>query len=200
MPLASVSVRPFEVVLVLVGDAALAPEIAAKDIATTRAPQIDSRFIDISHDAKACSSGDVWRRVLFHGEHENVNAPILHRRRELAGLVARFNPFAHQCRHLPLSPATIRRAFQFQTHIRALAARRARSRAYSFRPRGRGECRVPDAPAASRAMKKARERVTAGSPESPGIPARDGFNGFLRALPGDRALLPPSSAELLPPT
>ena len=35
----------------------------------------------------------------------------------------------------------------------------------------------------------------AGSPESPGIPARDGFNGFLRALPGDRAFLPPSSAR-----
>jgi hypothetical protein len=30
---------------------------------------------------------------------------------------------------------------------------------------------------------------------TPGIPARDGFNGFLRALPGDRALLPPSSAR-----
>src|SRR3984893_4223933 len=29
---------------------------------------------------------------------------------------------------------------------------------------------------------------------------RNGFNGFLRALPGDRACLPPSSAELLPPT
>jgi hypothetical protein len=29
---------------------------------------------------------------------------------------------------------------------------------------------------------------------------RNGFNGFLRALPGDRALLPPSSAESLPPT
>jgi hypothetical protein len=27
---------------------------------------------------------------------------------------------------------------------------------------------------------------------SPGIPARDGVNGFLRALPGDRALLSPS--------
>jgi hypothetical protein len=34
----------------------------------------------------------------------------------------------------------------------------------------------------------------AGSPESPGIPARNGFNGVLRALPGDRAFLPPSSA------
>jgi hypothetical protein len=27
---------------------------------------------------------------------------------------------------------------------------------------------------------------------TPGIPARNGFNGFLRALPGDRALLSPS--------
>ena len=29
---------------------------------------------------------------------------------------------------------------------------------------------------------------------TPGIPARNGFNGFLRALPGDRALLSPSSS------
>jgi hypothetical protein len=35
--------------------------------------------------------------------------------------------------------------------------------------------------------KKAYELVTTGSPDSPGIPARNGFNGFLRALPGDRA-------------
>ena len=32
---------------------------------------------------------------------------------------------------------------------------------------------------------------------SPGIPARDGFNGLFRALPGDRALLSPSLADLL---
>jgi hypothetical protein len=37
-----------------------------------------------------------------------------------------------------------------------------------------------------------RTRVTTSTPESPGIPARNGFNGFLRALPGDRAVLPPS--------
>jgi hypothetical protein len=28
--------------------------------------------------------------------------------------------------------------------------------------------------------------------KSPGIPARNGFNGLLRALPGDRAFLSPS--------
>src|SRR3979411_3525635 len=38
-----------------------------------------------------------------------------------------------------------------------------------------------------------RTRVTTSTPESPDIPARNGFNGLCRALPGDRALLPPSS-------
>src|ERR1700736_1782379 len=32
--------------------------------------------------------------------------------------------------------------------------------------------------------------------ETPGIPARNGFNGFLRTLPGDRAFLSPSSRGL----
>jgi hypothetical protein len=74
------------------------------------------------------------------------------------------------------------------------------SRAFIFRPkRGRGECRVPVAPAASRALCVGRERtrVTTSTPESPGIPARNGFNGFLRALLGDRAVLPPSSADMV---
>jgi len=42
-----------------------------------------------------------------------------------------------------------------------------------------------------------RTRVTTSTPESPGIPARNGFNGLCRALPGDRALLPPSSRGYL---
>jgi hypothetical protein len=37
--------------------------------------------------------------------------------------------------------------------------------------------------------------VTTVAPESPGIPARNGFNGFFRALPGDRACLSPSPAD-----
>ena len=41
-----------------------------------------------------------------------------------------------------------------------------------------------------------RTRGTTSTPESPGIPARNGFNGLLRALPGDRALLPPSPCGL----
>src|SRR3954464_9545259 len=35
--------------------------------------------------------------------------------------------------------------------------------------------------------KKAYELITTGKAGVPGIPARDGFNGFLRDLPGDRA-------------
>src|SRR6266436_10359959 len=35
-----------------------------------------------------------------------------------------------------------------------------------------------------------------GYAETPGIPALDGFNGFLRTLPGDRALLSPSPAGI----
>jgi hypothetical protein len=41
-----------------------------------------------------------------------------------------------------------------------------------------------------------RTRVTTSTPETPGIPARNGFNSLCRALPGDRALLPPSPADM----
>jgi hypothetical protein len=40
--------------------------------------------------------------------------------------------------------------------------------------------------------KKTRELVTTGTPEANRHSLHNGFNGFLRALPGDRALLPPS--------
>src|SRR5712672_3084438 len=43
-----------------------------------------------------------------------------------------------------------------------------------------------------------RTRATTSTPESPDVPARNGFHGarFLRALPGDRALLPPSPTDM----
>src|SRR6202171_1337121 len=67
----------------------------------------------------------------------------------------------------------------------------------SLAQRGRGECRMPNAPAASCALLLVeRTRVTTSTPESPGIPARNGFNSLCRALPGDRAILPPSSADM----
>src|SRR3954453_10454001 len=51
----------------------------------------------------------------------------------------------------------------------------------------RGECRVPTHPQPRMQSKKAYELVTTGKAGLPGIPARDGFNVFLRDLPGDRA-------------
>jgi hypothetical protein len=60
--------------------------------------------------------------------------------------------------------------------------------------RGRRECRVRVAPVAACAVKKHRRQqlqVHRNNRHS----LRDGFNGVLRALPGDRAFLPPSLAR-----
>jgi hypothetical protein len=69
------------------------------------------------------------------------------------------------------------------------------SRAFISRPHGgRGECRVPVAPAASRALCIGRTHTS--NNEYTGIARHSRtqwFYGLCRALPGDRALLPPSS-------
>ena len=63
--------------------------------------------------------------------------------------------------------------------------------------RGRRECRAPDAPEASCAIKVIkRTSVVTGHTGITRHSPRNGFNGLLRALPGDRAFLPPSSAGL----
>src|SRR3982074_1457242 len=61
---------------------------------------------------------------------------------------------------------------------------------------GRGECRAPAAPAASCALCIGRTHTS--NNEYTGITRHSRtqwFYGLCRALPGDRALLPPSSAE-----
>ena len=61
--------------------------------------------------------------------------------------------------------------------------------------RGRRECRARRAHPQPRVQsKKAHELVTAGRRSARHSP-RNGFNGFLRALPGDRASLSPSSVR-----
>jgi hypothetical protein len=92
-----------------------------------------------------------------------------------------------------------------QTQLGDPAARRARGLAITFAQRGRGECRVPSAPAASCAkwlVQDAHEYSQQSHRKSPGIPARNGFNGFLRALVSarsarmcERAFLSPSLAN-----
>src|SRR5229473_1694490 len=65
--------------------------------------------------------------------------------------------------------------------------------------RGRRENRVPAAPAASRAkLSEAHERNHRGYTGNTRPSLRNGFNGFLRARPGDRALLPPSLHGKIP--
>jgi hypothetical protein len=48
-----------------------------------------------------------------------------------------------------------------------------------------------------RVLEKHTSVVTTGPPETPGISLRNGFNSLYRALPGDRAFLPPSSRGYL---
>ena len=61
--------------------------------------------------------------------------------------------------------------------------------------RGRRECRAPDAPAAARAVVESTRVSHHGHTGNTRHSPRNGFNGFLRALPGDRAFLPPSPRE-----
>jgi hypothetical protein len=81
-----------------------------------------------------------------------------------------------------------------QTHLRLLADRCARVVRKSSPERAWG---MPGARCTrSRAWCVVNTRVSHhGYTGSPGIPARNGFNGFLRALLGDRAFLSPSSAD-----
>ena len=58
--------------------------------------------------------------------------------------------------------------------------------------RGSRECRAFGSPAASRAMKESTRVSHHRFAETFRHSLRNGFNGFLRGLPGDRAFLPPS--------
>jgi hypothetical protein len=68
-------------------------------------------------------------------------------------------------------------------------------RAFAPSRRGRRECRVSVTPVASCVKTKTHELVTTGEAGSTRHSLRNGFNGLLRALLGDRALLPPSPAR-----
>ncbi|OIQ76489.1 hypothetical protein GALL_418260 [mine drainage metagenome] len=60
---------------------------------------------------------------------------------------------------------------------------------------GRRECRAPDAPAAACVLVESTRVSHHGHTGNTRHSPRNGFNGFLRALPGDRAFLPPSPAK-----
>src|SRR5579872_1684725 len=97
---------------------------------------------------------------------------------------------AHQ-----FAPLMLRRA---ETRGSIPAARSRPSAACISAPkvRGRRECRVLSrtrGPVCG--LKKAYERSHHRFAETTGTPRANGFNGFLRALPGDRAFLSPSPED-----
>src|SRR6202158_1511279 len=108
-----------------------------------------------------------------------------------------------------VSPAEVKECFaqtqnsifkqqkQFQTHVHNLAARCARAVHLSSAQGGHGECRAPVAPAVSCALGSGRTHTS--NNEYTGIARHSRtqwFYGVCRALPGDRALLPPSPADM----
>jgi hypothetical protein len=111
----------------------------------------------------------------------------------LVALAHRVASIADQARHslFTYQRAKSRRA----AYVRILAARFA-SELSQHRPRkarGRREGRVLTAPMV-RLQTKSRRRHHRYEPNNrPSL--RDGLNGVLRALPGDRAFLPPSSPK-----
>ena len=94
--------------------------------------------------------------------------------------------------------------FNFQTasftdtvsRSRRMFARAFWERPAPWRSEGAGNAGRPPRPQPRvRYKNKAHERSHRGHTGFTRHSLRNGFNGFLRALPGDRALLPPSSAE-----
>jgi hypothetical protein len=81
-----------------------------------------------------------------------------------------------------------------KTYLRDLAAHCARVLPVNSRPpiRGRRECRTLGASAAACAVVESTRVSHHGHAGNVRHSPRNGFNGFLRALPGDRACLPPS--------
>jgi len=84
-------------------------------------------------------------------------------------------------------------------HSFAISPRLSREFCFEVPPpeiRGRRECRVPNAPAASCVIKNTRVSHHRYTGNHPAFPAQ-WFYGLLRALPGDQACLTPSPALLI---
>jgi hypothetical protein len=97
----------------------------------------------------------------------------------------------------------LRRKFQFnlqkaENDVSDLATRCARVVHLALAPmEGVGNAGCPLHPQPRVRSVESTRVFTTVAPGSPGIPARNGFNGLCRALPGDRALLPLSSADIV---
>jgi hypothetical protein len=103
---------------------------------------------------------------------------------------------------LPRSKSGLLRRFAPRNDVKTPRSRGARRPSFARTVRasinrGRRECRVPNAPAASCVKKQTHERSHHRyTGVNPAFPAQ-WFYGLLRALPGDHACLTPSPARLL---
>ena len=89
-----------------------------------------------------------------------------------------------------------RRAFRASF---ALTSRLLKSEGAVLPQEGSRECRAPDAPAALRAKGESTQASHHGHAGNTRHSPRNGFNGLFRALPGDRACLPPSPVKSFSP-
>ena len=105
-------------------------------------------------------------------------------------------------RSLRLACPGRRRLIQFQTvenkrpHSRDANSARAMHERCPLENRGRRECRTLGASAAACAVVESTRVSHHGHAGNVRHSPRNGFNGFFRALPGDRAFLPPSPARI----
>ena len=114
------------------------------------------------------------------------------------------NHNGHPSGRTALADSNFKRGFKFQTAVSHIdTTSRSRRVCASFtgssalEVRGSRECRALGAPAAACAFYTPHALVTTVTPENTRHSPRNGFNGFLRALLGDRACLSPSPAEKL---
>jgi hypothetical protein len=101
-------------------------------------------------------------------------------------------------RKFPAEPRQTRLAERHKSTFSPRVSREVCQNVSPSPSRGRGECRMPDAPAASCALLVASMHTSIHSepPESPGIPARDGLR-LIPCSPRRPAFLPPSLRGLI---
>src|ERR1700733_6139782 len=95
-----------------------------------------------------------------------------------------------------LIPNTVSRSRRAMRPSFALMSRPPRSEGAVLPPRGEQGMPGADAPAAARGVVGSTRVSHHGHTGITRHSPRNGFNGFLRALPGDRACLPPSPAKI----
>jgi hypothetical protein len=115
-----------------------------------------------------------------------------------SGVSSTLRPFASITDVSEYWIARLRGRRRLDTRPPSRDARRPSS-ARTFRPKNQRAWGTPGARCTRSPVCKSRKHtgIDRRYTGTPGVPARNGFNGFLRALPGDRACLPPSPPRSL---